>query len=263
MKSSQLDSVIIGTSSWGSRITKSQGLSLLDDYIRAGVSRIDTAPPYGLGFAEGFLGEYLGGRDLPEVDVTTKCGIARPPANKLRIRVMPAIYSLSRISPVASKLINLVRPRSQVSQPSNVLFTEWEESLLESIELLQGAASIRVCLHDIHVTVDNFDDLQAFAEKIKARFGVVSVGFSSNVADSYYFSHGFDFINIDYGMLLRTQDLTCSDVCVHSVMASASKSRAEPVGLALGIIERGYSVILNPFGKQGRRSFEKILEILA
>lgn len=91
---------------------------------------------------------------------------------------------------------------------------------------------------------------------------MAAVGFSSNVEGSYDFSHGFDFINIDYGMLSRTNNPACTEVCVHSIMASASKSRVEPIGLTLDIIEQGYSVILNPFGIQGRRSFEQILENL-
>lgn len=255
--------MIIGTSSWGSRITKSEGLKLLDQYIGAGVTRVDTAPPYGLGFAEVFLGEYLNGKNIPGIDVTTKCGIARPPESKFRRRVTPLIYRASRVSPALSKLIDLVRRDSEISEPSNILFTEWEDSLLESIEFLQGAASVRVCLHDIHVTPDNLDDLQAFAGKIKARFGLAAVGFSSTMKDSYDFSDEFDFINIDYEMLLHTEGLRCSEICVHSVMASASKHRVAPTEMVLDVIERGYAVIVNPFGKQGRRSFEQILENLA
>lgn len=263
MKSSPLDRLIIGTSSWGSRITKSEGLKLLDQYIGAGVTRIDTAPPYGLGLAEVFLAEYLDGRHVPGIDVTTKCGIGRPPGGKVRGRIMPLIYRASRASPTVSKLIDYVRRDREIIAPVNIRFTEWDRSLLESTTFLQGAAAVRVCFHDIHVTPENLDDLLVFSENIKARFGLAAVGFSSTVRDSYEFSDEFDFVNIDYEMLLHTEGLRCSEICVYSVMASASKRRVTPTDLVFDAIERGYAVILNPFGKQGRQSFERILENVA
>lgn len=53
-----------------------QARHLLDVVRKAGVTRFDTAPLYGLGTAESVLGRHFGGD--PAVTITTKVGLARP-----------------------------------------------------------------------------------------------------------------------------------------------------------------------------------------
>lgn len=71
-----IDRLIFGTGQLVGGPDAGRARHLLALVRRAGVTRFDTAPLYGLGTAEGVLGCQLGGD--PVVTITTKVGLARP-----------------------------------------------------------------------------------------------------------------------------------------------------------------------------------------
>lgn len=80
---SLIERLIFGTAHlYGGPYTR-QSLTLLDVVGRAGVTRFDTAPLYGMGSAEAVLGKaFAHDRD---VSITTKVGLARPTKPQLRV----------------------------------------------------------------------------------------------------------------------------------------------------------------------------------
>lgn len=77
-----IDRLIFGTARLSGGAYARSSRTLLEDCLRAGLTRFDTAPSYGMGAAEGLLGEVANG--LTNVAIHTKLGSLRPSHPALR-----------------------------------------------------------------------------------------------------------------------------------------------------------------------------------
>lgn len=73
--------------------------AVVETALAAGIRHFDVAPPYGLGLAEGVLGQVIG--DSPETTVTTKAGIQAPKGGSVLLTIR------KYLKPVAARLPGL------------------------------------------------------------------------------------------------------------------------------------------------------------
>ena len=66
-----LDRIIIGTSSWGSKINFKDSVNLANQLIKTGINNFDTAPNYGAGYSHHIL-NYIGNYNC--INVNSKFG---------------------------------------------------------------------------------------------------------------------------------------------------------------------------------------------
>jgi aryl-alcohol dehydrogenase-like predicted oxidoreductase len=139
----------------------------------AGIQHFDTAPPYGMGTAEGVLGEALKSR-RHDVTVATKVGIARPrhawalmPARSLAAPLRRLVPGLTRR--VGASAYTGLTARSKLDVPSV------EVSLADSLRLLRTDYVDLLLLHE--VTPDQLtDELLQFLESLRRRGLVRALG---------------------------------------------------------------------------------------
>jgi D-threo-aldose 1-dehydrogenase len=60
-------------------VSHADKIAILDEYFRRGGKYIDTAPTYGLGAVENFLGDALTGRPRDSFAISTSCGYVIDP----------------------------------------------------------------------------------------------------------------------------------------------------------------------------------------
>lgn len=82
MTASPLDRIVFGTARLAGGAYARPSARLLEICLRAGVTRFDTAPSYGMGASEALLGTVTAG--VPGVEIATKLGSQRPSYPALR-----------------------------------------------------------------------------------------------------------------------------------------------------------------------------------
>src|ERR1035437_4782456 len=144
-----------GCSSLMGGMYRRESAALLEAAFDAGIRHFDVAPMYGLGQAEGCLGEFLA-RHRAEVTVTTKYGI--PPAKHTgwlglaRAAVRPVVRALPGLKR------GMVQAAGKAMQPGKASFTaaEAQESLERSLRELRTDHVDVWLLHE--VTMDDLHD---------------------------------------------------------------------------------------------------------
>lgn len=103
-----------GSASLGSRISGPEGMAAVRRAVDLGVNWFDTAPPYGDGQAEHWLGKALGG-DRHRVIICTKVGIQRPKISPLKRVLRPIARAAVKAMPGIRSSIS--RARSTGDRP--------------------------------------------------------------------------------------------------------------------------------------------------
>ncbi len=94
----------------GGWFSRSQSLRLLETAYDCGIRHIDTAPLYGLGYAEAVVGEFLAAHE--DVTVTTKFGLRPPKAKGLWELARAAGKPLVKLAPGLKRHLLRALPRS-------------------------------------------------------------------------------------------------------------------------------------------------------
>jgi Aldo/keto reductase family len=82
MTGGPFDRIVFGTARLASGAYARSSRRLIETCLKHGITRFDTAPSYGMGAAEGLLGEVTAG--VPGVEIATKLGSLRPSHPALR-----------------------------------------------------------------------------------------------------------------------------------------------------------------------------------
>ena len=140
---------------------------LVSTALDLGITKFDVAPAYGLGTAEAMLGRALGShRNDPQIEITTKFGIAPPPHGALKAwgrepyRLLQAVRGRSGIRPSVATVARLHRetfgndqiaPRTALERSLTALRTERVATFLthegiapaRRIEVIDSLAALR------------------------------------------------------------------------------------------------------------------------
>ncbi len=94
-----IDRIVLGSASLGSVVPQPQSLALLKQAFAAGISRVDTAPFYGAGFAPRLIARAITESGAP-VRVSTKFGSFREPGWRMLAKRLRRARSAADLLPV-------------------------------------------------------------------------------------------------------------------------------------------------------------------
>lgn len=89
--------IVLGSSAFGSAVPPAESSRLLEQAFKAGISRIDTGPFYGSGFAPGLIAKAIAAGGF-KVKVSTKFGSFREPAWRMLLKRAMRARSLGDLS---------------------------------------------------------------------------------------------------------------------------------------------------------------------
>ncbi len=131
----------IGTSSYGSKTSKSTALKILTRLDEQGVNYIDTAISYGLGYSESIIGEFTR-KSRHRFFISTKVGIQAQKISSLKKILLPVVrvvYNLSFLNKAVKKqssavyedeLMTFEALHSSIEQSLQNLKTDYIDQLL-------------------------------------------------------------------------------------------------------------------------------------
>ncbi len=157
-------------------IGKDDNLRLLQSAYAAGVRHFDVAPSYGLGVAEGILGEFLQGvRD--SVTVTTKVGIPRPSNPGMLANLRTVIRPFLAFAPGIRRRLGRSVYKMSVSGPRFDI-DQVKTSVAESLRHLRTDHVDVLLLHEL-TAADVSEELQRFLEDALRRGMILNYGVGS------------------------------------------------------------------------------------
>ena len=172
----------LGCAALSAGLSRHHNRRLVDAAFLAGIRHFDVAPPYGMGTAEGVLGEALKGR-RHQVTVTTKVGIARPRQVRAVMLARSLAAPVRRVVPQLTRRIGASTYRGLTARPSfDPSFVE--ASVHESLRLLQTDYLDILVLHEVS-PADITTELLDILENLR-RTGIVR---SLGTATSYENTH--------------------------------------------------------------------------
>jgi aryl-alcohol dehydrogenase-like predicted oxidoreductase len=157
-----------GTAAFGLRLDEHARRRLLETALDAGVTHLDTAPPYGDGTAEESVGRFLAGK-RDRLTVTAKLGLLPPPGGSARRLLRSVGRRLPGISPAAAVRADGAAARSGLEATLRKLQTDHVDLLL---------------LHECRPDDPALDDLQAVAEEAVSRGVARAVGIATDRSSS-------------------------------------------------------------------------------
>jgi D-threo-aldose 1-dehydrogenase len=171
----------------GGVLDRRASLRVLDAAHHAGIRHFDTAPLYGLGQAEGVLGEFLA-RHRSGVTISSKYGLPRPPARALvslaRTVLRPLIAVAPRLKPMLLRAYaggRASRPPAHAASapaPSRFSAAGMRASLEESLRNLRVDHIHVFLLHEAEAT-DLTEELRAALERARREGKIGTWGFGS------------------------------------------------------------------------------------
>lgn len=152
--------------------------ALLDTALAEGIRHFDIAPSYGLGVAEGILGEFLKGR-RDQVSVTSKVGLPRPKNPGALAQARALLRPLLSLTPALRRRLGKSAQRMSGSGATRFDLPHVRQSVAESLRELGTDYLDVLLLHEI-TPADVTDELRRYLED-----GVSSGMFLSYGTGSY------------------------------------------------------------------------------
>ena len=165
----------IGTSSYGSVVSKKTSIYIIENLINEGVLYIDTSPYYGIGQSEKIIGECVK-KYRSKIQIATKFGIQSPIISKTKLKFLPIARKIYNIPFIKSyrknnfienlNLLNINQIKASVDNSLFNLNTEYLDKLL------------------IHVNYRAYlenNELIDYLYELKYLLKVKSLGITSNV----------------------------------------------------------------------------------
>lgn len=238
LRNTSLESSVLGFGcvSLTTHSTRKQALAMLELVLENGITHFDVARSYGVGQAEGILGEFLRGK-RDRVTVTTKFGL-EPPAGSARYR---RLFGIARKAVrVVPGLKSLIVRRVRLVEPAPFLPQKASRSLETSLREL-GTDHIDVfLLHEATLGDASQPELLGFLEEQVAkgtiRYYGIGAGFGKYPEDAALLPTGLKVLQFDHSPVAPNIDrlrsaqsralITFGTVaCAKHVMAQA---RARP-----------------------------------
>jgi D-threo-aldose 1-dehydrogenase len=164
-----------GTSQLMGRVGRKQSLRLLEVAFDSGIRHFDTAPLYGLGAAEGMVGEFARKRRA-EITITTKFGI-RPPARSAWMS-MAKVGARFAVKALPSLRVNLRRRAEAMTARGSFTPEECRESLYRSLQQLQTERIDFFLMHEVQHEQITGELLHTLEEAVQrgciGRFGIAT-----------------------------------------------------------------------------------------
>lgn len=212
IKASQLG---IGTSAYGSKMSKRQAFRVLHMLKEQGVNYIDTANSYGLGMSEGIIGDFLK-KNRSQYFISTKVGIKSSPLPIYKKWLLPLVrrtYNLSFLKKTTQKqsassyqhaVLTVQDIENSIAQSLHNLKTDYIDQLLihnnykiylsqtAVVDLLEDYKQKGIIRH-IGITIEEPLDTEGVAvlEKNKLFLNTIQLPFSQYPSAQ----KGFAYIN--------------------------------------------------------------------
>jgi aryl-alcohol dehydrogenase-like predicted oxidoreductase len=140
----QASKLAIGTSSYGSKMSKRHAHKMLHMLTEQGVNYIDTASSYGLGMAEGIVGDFIK-KSRDKVFISTKVGIKSQPLPLYKKLLLPVVRQTYNLSFLKKKVQN----QSAATYQHTVLTVEEiDSSIAQSLKNLKTDYLDQLLIHN-------------------------------------------------------------------------------------------------------------------
>ena len=192
------NNIIIGTASWGSKISNAASKEIMHEALRLGFLNYDTAPVYGAGKSQ----DIISGQEInypQSLTVTTKFGLVSSAS-----KIPPIILTFMRIF-FSSKLIRYARGK----------FFPNKEIVYASADILDAITSarrkfpnskLRFCFHEPSLGNLQMVKNESIIDRLRAMFPDVDLGVSVNCKVNYDFcvTHfdKIDFLQMPYDLFI-------------------------------------------------------------
>lgn len=171
------DRLAFGCAGVGGSLDYAASRKLLITAWEAGFRHFDTAPSYGMGMSEAYLGRFLKEVGATDATITTKVGIAKPAAVSGSKRLVMSVVRpiLNQVPAIRRKLGDRMRQGAARGQFSPEFI---ERSLDESLKALNVEQIDIYLMHEL-TREDLTDELERVVERAKAAGKIGSAGIGS------------------------------------------------------------------------------------
>ena len=134
----------IGTSAYGSKISKRHAHKMLHMLTEQGVNYIDTASSYGLGMAEEIVGDFTK-KSRDKVFISTKVGIKSQPLPLYKKLLLPIVRQTYNLSFLKKKVQN---QSASIYQHAILTVAEIDSSIAQSLKNLKTDYLDQLLIHN-------------------------------------------------------------------------------------------------------------------
>jgi aryl-alcohol dehydrogenase-like predicted oxidoreductase len=171
----QASKLAIGTSAYGSKVSKKHALRILHLLKEQGVNYIDTASSYGLGMSEDIIGDFTE-KDRKNVFISTKVGIKAQPLPFYKKILLPIIRQTYNLSFLKKK----AQTQSANTYNHTVLtLSEMDGSIAQSLKNLKTDYLDQLLIHNNFKTYLNDNAVVDLLENYKQKGIIRHIGITA------------------------------------------------------------------------------------
>ena len=223
----ELNRLVIGTASFGSKVDWASSLNILSNMQRFGCSKIDTASVYGAGQAEDIILSHINSHIAEKWEITGKFGLVNRYEN-----VPSFMTSLGRWC-LYFRFFKIIK-NAMFSNKKKYATEPYVSEKLRHYDDKFGRSFKRFCFHD--PAPDEVKSIDEILNKVKVKYPNISFGMSINVSNVSLFNdpgliNNFEYVNLDCKLFVEKNIQYNGKIFLYSIYSFLSNGQSNEVNL--------------------------------